>query len=266
MDLEDVSTQLLYTTMPIWVENHDGSQASGTGFVYSVAVDGKENESIPLLITNYHVVQNAERGLIEIARGEGKKPLQGERVRAEIEGDFLRSHVDRPNDLVALPIGGLVNQLHNAGNETFFKSVSPNLIPDAEIVDKLAAIEEITFIGYPSGLYDQHNVSPIARRGITATPVWNDFQGDPAFLVDAGVFPGSSGSPVFLFNQGAYSTSKGLTIGNRLIFLGVMTETMIRQNENTPQIFLGLGKVVKSRTLQDFAKKVSAKLLQRENS
>ena len=57
--------------------------------------------------------------------------------------------------------------------------------------------EEIVFIGYPSGLRDEHNSTPLIRRGITASPIWNDFGNDPIFLIDAGVYPGSSGSPVF---------------------------------------------------------------------
>lgn len=28
--MDDLSTQLLYTTVPIWVENYDGSNGSGT--------------------------------------------------------------------------------------------------------------------------------------------------------------------------------------------------------------------------------------------
>ena len=37
----------------------------------------------------------------------------------------------------------------------FFRTVDQNMIPSKEQVDNLSAIEDITFIGYPSGLYDE---------------------------------------------------------------------------------------------------------------
>ena len=92
-----------------------------------------------------------------------------------------------------------MNELESSGRPVFFRFITSDLVPDQSTIDELAAVEEITFIGYPSGLYDEHNVTPLVRRGITATPAWNDFQGEPTFLIDAGVFPGSSGSPVFCF-------------------------------------------------------------------
>ncbi|MFR3321383.1 MAG: hypothetical protein ACLTSZ_09905 [Lachnospiraceae bacterium] len=83
-----------------------------------------------------------------------------------------------------------------------------------EQIEYFAAIEDITFIGYPSGLYDSVNKLPIIRQGITATPIWNQFNGENVFLIDAGVFPGSSGSPVFIYNHGSYPTKDGIAIGD----------------------------------------------------
>jgi hypothetical protein len=123
--------------------------------------------------------------------------------------------------------------------------VGPEIIPSPEVVQDLAAVEEIVFIGYPSGMRDEHNSTPLIRRGITASPVWNDFGNEPVFLVDAGVYPGSSGSPVFIMNQGAYASRTGLTVGTRLLFLGLITSTMLR-SEGTTNAYLGLGRVVKA--------------------
>lgn len=35
-------------------------------------------------------------------------------------------------------------------------------------------------------------------------------------------YPGSSGSPVFIVNQGAYVTPRGITVGSRVYFLGIL--------------------------------------------
>lgn len=109
-------------------------------------------------------------------------------------------------------------------------------------------IEDITFIGYPSGLYDERNKISIIRQGITATPIWNNFRGEKAFLIDAGVFPGSSGSPVFIYNRGTYPSKDGIILGNRLLFVGIISQTMLRDN-TTGKSFLNLGKVINSNAM-----------------
>ena len=89
----------------------------------------------------------------------------------------------------------------------------------------------------------------IVRKGITATPIWNDFKGQEVFLVDAGVFPGSSGSPVFIYNRGTYPTKDGIVVGNRLLFVGVMTQTMLKKSDSSDGSYLNLGVVINSRAL-----------------
>ena len=124
----------------------------------------------------------------------------------------------------------------------------------------MSAIEDLTFIGYPNGLYDQINHNPIIRKGITATPIWNNFKGKPDFLIDGGVYPGSSGSPVFIYNQGSYATSEGIVIGTRLHFVGVLYETSINI-ANNQTTFLNLGIAINSMVIYDEIKLYVNKLL-----
>jgi hypothetical protein len=94
------------------------------------------------------------------------------------------------------------------------------------ILKGLDAVEEVLFIGYPCGIWDARNLLPIVRRGITATPIYIDFSGRKQFLIDASVFPGSSGSPVFIYNAGIYWDKKSgsTVVGHRLFFLGILSE------------------------------------------
>ncbi len=64
---------------------------------------------------------------------------------------------------------------------------------------------------------------PIIRKGITAFHPGIDFNGESYGLLDITSYPGSSGSPVLIYNQGAYPTQNGITIGNRGVFLGILT-------------------------------------------
>lgn len=251
MNLDDLSTQLLFTTVPIWTESPSGGTTSATAFVYNVPVPGKPEQSVPMLVTNHHVVNGAKRGLIELIERADGQPNRDKRVRVELSAMQLGQYLSTELDIALIPLGPILNQLENSGRPAFFRSVTPDIIPTSEVLSELAAMEEVVFIGYPSGLRDEANANPLIRRGITATPVWNDFQGKPTFLIDAGVFPGSSGSPVFILNQGAYATKSGLVVGSRLLFLGVICQSMVRTDLGK-ETFLGLGQVVRSSALRNF--------------
>ncbi|KAF0245092.1 MAG: hypothetical protein FD180_1935 [Planctomycetota bacterium] len=245
MNLNDLSTQLMFTVVPIWTENHDGSTSAATAFLYNEPLAQAPEKSVPLLVTCRHVVVNAKRAVVEFVEGVDGKPVREKRVKAEIPGEFLKREMNEALDLALVPMGPFLNDLQAKGRAVFTRSVGPELVPKPEVVSDLSAMEEIVFFGFPSGLRDSHNAAPLIRRGITSTPVWNDLEGLPAFLIDAGVFPGSSGSPVFILNQGAYPTKSGLAIGNRVVFLGILSEAVIRARLGT-ETYLGLGRVIRS--------------------
>lgn len=251
MNLNDLSTQLLFTTVPIWTELESGETKSATSFIYNVPIKEKPGISIPLLITNYHVVNGANRGIIELIGRDSEKPNIKNRIHVELTSEQLNKHVNNYLDVALIPLGPVLNQLDNSGRPIFFRSVTPDIVPSPDVLSELAAVEDIVFIGYPSGLRDETNATPLIRRGITSTPAWNNFQGKPVFMIDAGVFPGSSGSPVFIFNQGAYATKNGLTVGSRLLFLGVICQSIVR-TETNKEVYIGLGEVVRSTDLRDF--------------
>jgi hypothetical protein len=144
--------------------------------------------------------------------------------RAEMP-NFVTGWIDHPNpsvDLTIYPCSKMLEDFASVGRKVYWIGLDPTLIPtDSELAD-LTPVEEVLIVGYPIGTWDQKNNSPLFRRGITATAPYLDFSGHPEFLIDAAIFPGSSGSPVLLFNQGAWQVRGGLTtIGSRVRFLGI---------------------------------------------
>lgn len=107
------------------------------------------------------------------------------------------------------------------------------MIPGTEKIMELDAIETVTFIGYPNGIWDSKNLVSVARRGTTASLLEVDFEDTPPFLIDASVFGGFSGSPVFILNQGSFPTKDvGLFAGSRLMFIGVVAAVFLRKQWN----------------------------------
>ena len=61
---------------------------------------------------------------------------------------------------------------------------------------RVEASSDVLVVGYPRGFYDNVNLFPIVKSGIVASRWEAGFRGDPYFLIDAKLFPGSSGSVV----------------------------------------------------------------------
>jgi hypothetical protein len=122
-------------------------------------------------------------------------------------------HPDPKIDLAIMPIAGLFRHLLQLGKRVYYTSISSSSIPQNEEWEKFIVLEDILVIGYPNALMDTVNNLPIFRKGTAATHPNIPYEGKDEFLVDVGVYPGSSGSPVFLLNEEFYKKSGQLEEG-----------------------------------------------------
>lgn len=265
-----VSEQLMYSTVRIECLDSKGQGSTGTGFFFRFLDDG--NRYIPAIVTNKHVVEGAIHGsfLMTIA-DENNNPINTEHLPVGFDNFEKRwiFHPDPNVDLCVMPIAPVLNQLESNGKQAFYIGLSKDMIPNFEQLSNLRAIEDITMIGYPIGLWDQVNNLPIIRKGITATHPNINYNGNEEILIDAACFPGSSGSPILLFNENGYTTKDGTThLGAiRVLLLGVLyagpqftaTGEIVVTNvptSNQPiavsRIPMNLGMVIKAHKLLDF--------------
>ncbi|MFW5891604.1 MAG: serine protease, partial [bacterium] len=103
MNLNDIANQLIFTTVPIWTEKNDGKTEIGTGFIFSKIID--DVNSIPLMITNKHVVENTRSGTMALVKGNDGKPNNNERVTINVNGDLLQSNMHESLDIAVFPLG-----------------------------------------------------------------------------------------------------------------------------------------------------------------
>jgi hypothetical protein len=196
MEVRTLTEQLLFITVRITTLTADGRSGSGTGFLLSE--DNPQGGASLLVVTNKHVVEGAETVTMHFLAGSGDTPDLGrERTLVATSRQFT-GHPDPDIDIAMIGVGGALQQLAEAGKPAFFRSVSVSMCATSESLMEFEPIEPVTFIGYPNGLYDFTSLLPIVRQGYAATAMDVDYGGKPTFLIDASVFPGSSGSPVFL--------------------------------------------------------------------
>jgi len=231
MNLDVPIHQLLFSTVRIEATTSKGI-AVGTGFITLYESNGKQ---YLFLVANKHLVQDATIGKFFFTKSDGTNPLIGKRFDIEVS-NFEQSCFGHPSsdiDVAVMPLLPMLNEIKKQGQEVYFRSIPLSLIPTREQQESLTALEEVIFVGYPNSIYDTRNLLPIIRKGTTATPISIDYEGKPLFLIDASVFPGSSGSPVMIYNQGSYATPKGITIGTRIHFLGLICQVLIREEQGT---------------------------------
>jgi hypothetical protein len=216
--------QLTFNVVRLVCALGNGGQSIGTGFLFDFANRG--DQSVPCIVTNYHVVDGAQKAEVCFHLDDGSgMPARGKFLVIafdELPSRIIR-HPDHSVDLCAIPVGTSFNKVLGEGHRPIYIGLDANVVATPTLVDSLTAVEDVIMVGYPIGLWDSTNNLPIVRRGITATHPAVDFCGKKEFLIDAACFPGSSGSPVFLFNQGSYvAKTGGLVIGSRMALLGVL--------------------------------------------
>ena len=249
-----IGENLLFTT--IRLEEKTGERPGvGTGFFYFY-------DDRLFIVTNKHVVEGVRDGNFLMLRGENKKdywrPILGKGVEIFFSEEYFVGHPDPNIDIAVANATPAINALKSKGIEPFWMHITKDLIPsENEVEEYFSPVEEVYFVGYPSGIWDIRNILPIVRKGITATPYYVDFMNEKKFLIDASVFPGSSGSPVFVYNTAQYSDKYGnITNKPRIRFLGVISKTFLHPTEsrdlrtvNTQMI--DLGEVYKSITVHE---------------
>ena len=165
------------------------------------------------LITNRHVVaKEEERNFpdeLEITLHKPHAALDDLlRHRLPLYGDDRRPvWLEHPSfgaqvDVVAVPLPEPLRTL------AFYTPFDAGSLPPAD--ELLALGTPVVVAGYGHSFYDKATSLPVTRSGAIASAFGAPFRGDPVFLIDADLFPGSSGSPVVVPAKGFKRTKGGV--------------------------------------------------------
>jgi len=235
LEINSITKKLLFNTIRVDTVLEDGSEGSGTAFVFSHTTGSGVHTFV---VTNRHLVEGVRSGGLVFTQKKHGQPAFGVRFQININ-DFSHAwflHPDPEVDIAVIPMRPLEQAARDQGVELYYHAIDSHLAPDAATLRALDALEEVVFVGYPSGVWDQVNLMPIMRRGTTATPMVLDFEGRPEFLIDAAVYPGSSGSPVFVYKPETLRSSRLSQLdgggGRKFLFAGVVAAVFFREEAN----------------------------------
>ena len=204
--------------------------STGTGFYYKV-VHPTTNLAKILIITNKHVVRGASMVQFVISSAPSITNVNGHRQPIDRRDDVvnwslnanLLEHPDPQIDLCAIDVTIPLGNVLQSGRQLRSMFIDRSWLPSPESRSLLRDIEQVLVVGYPHGIWDQHNNMPVARIGTTATHPLAMYQGKSNFLIDVAAFGGSSGSPVFTYESPMFRQDDGnLSPGTKVQFLGVI--------------------------------------------
>lgn len=243
MEFKGFQEQVFFAVTRIALQNpENGRESTATGFIVEVPLKG--DRSLFLLVSNKHVYDENHPILLSFhKKTEDGNPNLEENLTFKLE-NYIERIYRHPNpniDLAALNISSAFNR------NLYVRAIKHSMLSNF-MNENLMPGEAVWFAGYPQGLYDTKYNLPLLRRGYIATIPRVHFEGKPAFLIDAHVHLGSSGSPVFWNYQGTFE------------LLGVISETMVISEQiKAPQLrwkvsvaqSLGLGVVIKSTCVKE---------------
>jgi len=255
----------------------DSTYKTGTFFFFNFS-DTASKEFETYIVTNRHVVEDAEKVLIKVNYSDtsGQNPMYGNSINinlSELNSEWIY-HPDSL-DLAILNVNEIFEKYNTLEKKLFARTIPTSLIPPEEVWSGVGILEEVVMIGCPNGIIDNYNNVSIARFGMTASQPTLDYNGRPEFLIDIAAYPGSSGSPVFLrrtsVQLGAPGSNYPLNFGiyTGYYFIGVlyggpvynvMTKSMEIKDIDSIDFYdsekvslpINLGAVIKSKTILDF--------------
>jgi hypothetical protein len=200
----------------------------GTGFMMSKEIEPGKGHIF--LVTNAHTIppEGSTRNISIRAMTKSGETVAVKFLDIRVLGadgkylDTVRIHPKKGFDVVVI----------NITESVIKENIQATWIPYDLLAtkDKLKAEgitvgDEIFLLGYPAAIFDPRNVHPILREGVIASIPTEDYAFNDAlkkkfglpdqidgFLIDANVFPGSSGSIVILKQQPTTIGPRGETV------------------------------------------------------
>lgn len=215
----------LRSTVLVTFDVSPNKQCFGTGFFVFRPIKGDDGHVF--LITNKHVLppEGTARSIrIRVTVGSADKPAV-RFVEVPIvgqNGKYVANVKLHPKQDFEVAVVNVTDTILKEGIQGTWLPLDLLSTPQRLKDENITVGDEIFLLGYPDGIFDPRNVSPILRIGVIATVPLEGYAFSEVhraklllpdridgFLIDANVFPGSSGSLVILKQQASTIGPRG---------------------------------------------------------
>ncbi len=180
---------LVHSTVRIECSKGSEGGSSGTGYIFGFLEDNEDGKSCPCIVTNKHVLENGIEVIfyLTLQDKDGNPDLgKHEAIAIKDLNNYVIWHPNDDTDLAIIPIGMILNSAEAIGKKFYYSYFGKGFIASKELLSELSPMEDIVMIGYPNGLWDTVHNLPIIRKGVTATDVRLDLNGEPKFITTGG--------------------------------------------------------------------------------
>lgn len=226
-------SQLQYYTVRIETDKGEGA---GFRFDFPVVGDPLKSESVPCLVMNKHLIEEARNAIFYFPGAISPSANSPKKKKVFLESEALKAmwflHPQEEIDLCAIPLIPIIKKLKLQQDKDSPITPVNNLIPTEEVLNKLSSFQEkVSVFAYPTGHQNPHKYKPFFRHGFILTQS-ADFQ----FMIFAETLP--SNSLVFTWMQ---TTEDNKNLERRkFLFLGIVhsisqmrvEETIVTENNS----------------------------------
>ncbi|MBI2284161.1 MAG: hypothetical protein HYU71_10660 [Bacteroidetes bacterium] len=241
-----------------------------TGFFF--LLDTRKGK-VPSIITTRTAVQSAQSlSFFFLEADTAGLPLYGKQRQITIARKDLPIlfHPEENVDLALIPINPVLDGLVRQKIRISYHSLDESIIPSDSVMNTLNVTEDLMMIGHPSGIRPEFNGVPFIKKGVSATPIFLDYQQQKEFLADIPLFDGAAGAPVILYQINYNDRYDRRTIAQRLFLVGInygalsdgyhkktvprLTQVLSGQEQASAEKVFDAAIILKSQKILDFRK------------
>lgn len=241
-----------------------------TGFFF--LLDTRKGK-VPSIITTRTAVQSAQSlSFFFLEADTAGLPLYGKQRQITIARKDLPIlfHPEENVDLALIPINPVLDGLVRQKIRISYHSLDESIIPSDSVMNTLNVTEDLMMIGHPSGIRPEFNGVPFIKKGVSATPIFLDYQQQKEFLADIPLFDGAAGAPVILYQINYNDRYDRRTIAQRLFLVGInygalsdgyhkktvprLTQVLSGQEQASAEKLFDAAIILKSQKILDFRK------------